>query len=135
MIKVNSVEEVKAFLEWACEVHRTIPQVRAKDSRKSILGDLLPSHVWSQDADDAQQVFLSSDVDKMWFIFDNWFVGLSRRQKIVVLLRCGVWGKKLGFKSISWALQDKYGFSSGIGRTTVSNDFEKGLLKIYGNAR
>ena len=128
-VRVETVEDVKDKLKQACEVHKSLPQVRLKDSRICILGFIIPSHLWSSDAEDMKEVSPKIDVDEHWYIFDNWFKGLDRREKLIVLFK----SFGIGNKRIEWILKENYCINAC--RATIWNIFNKAILKIFNNAR
>lgn len=126
---MNEIEVLKKKLERACEVHRVVSKPKPPKSDISTLGLLLPSHLWSSDADDMIAVN-QKDIDDMWIVFDKWFKGLERRESLVVLFRSG----GMGFKTLQYILDKEFKIYS-TSRATLSTDYQKGLLKILCNAK
>ena len=122
------IDILKRKLERACEVHR-LEARPGPSGYVCALGLLIPSHIWSNDADDMISAD-NQDHDDMNLVMENWFKNLSRREKLVVLFRSG----GMGFKTLRHVLADDFKIHE-TSRATLNNDYQKGILKVLCNAK
>lgn len=125
---MTEMEVCKKKLERAVEIHRL-------ESRPGPLGFVcalglaMPSHLWASDADNMIAAD-NRDRDDARRVMDSWFAGLSRRERLVVLFRAG----GMGFKTLMHVLDTEFKIY-GTSRTTLSSDYQRGMLKVLLNAK
>lgn len=125
---MSEIDVLKKKLERACEVHR-LEATPGPRGYICALGLLIPSHLWSNDAEDMISAD-NQDYDDMCQVMQTWFKGLSRREKLVVLFR----SNGMGFKTLQNVLAENFRIG-GTSRATLSLDYQKGLLKVLCNAK
>ena len=79
---MTEMELCKRKLERAVEIHR-LESRPGPSGFVCALGLMIPSHLWASDADDMIAAD-NRDCDDARTVMDNWFAGLSRREKLVV---------------------------------------------------
>ena len=89
---MTEMELCKRKLERAVEIHR-LESRPGPSGFVCALGLMIPSHLWASDADDMIAAD-NRDCDDARTVMDNWFGGLSRREKLVVFFRAGGMGFK-----------------------------------------
>ena len=127
-MQVEDLEICRKKLFRAVEVHRLESRPGPK-GYVCALGLMIPSHLWAKDADDMIAAD-NRDCDDARRVFDTWFAGLLRREKLVVLFRAG----GMGYKTLMHILEVDFKID-GTSRATLSNDYQRGLLKILMNAK
>lgn len=125
---MTEMELCKKKLDRAVEIHR-LESRPGPGGYVCALGLMIPSHLWSNDAD-GMVAADNRDFDDARQVMDFWFAGLSRREKLVVLFRAG----GMGFKTLSHVLSVEFKID-GTSRTTLSQDCSRGMLKVLLNAK
>ena len=125
---MTEMEVCKAKLARAVEIHR-LESCPGPSGFVCALGLTIPSHIWASDADDMIAAD-NQDFDDARRVMDSWFAGLSRREKLVVFYRAG----GMGFKTLSHILDTEFKIDS-VSRTTLSSDYQRGMLKVLLNAK
>lgn len=125
---MTEMELCKRKLERAVEIHR-LESRPGPSGFVCALGLMIPSHLWASDADDMIAAD-NRDCDDARTVMDNWFGGLSRREKLVVFFRAG----GMGFKTLMHVLDTEFKIDA-TSRTTLSADYQRGMLKVLMNAK